>query len=233
MTHPRRLRRRAARARAGLTLLEAVISASILAGLISLAVGASSTSAQTASAAAAVTDAQTTAERVLRLVREQLAMSASSPTPSVPGVLVIDPNPSNQAFEVEFTPIDLNAPLFNAADPTALPWTSSRRVIKFEKEGAETLDNGVDDDGDFLVDEGRITLSRRTGGGDLFIVTLGASIRSLLVTHDPVAAPLPRAAVQLTVERTIPGAVRRAQDLAAGKFPTARHTAHALVTLLN
>lgn len=228
MTHPSRRRS----ARAGLTLLEAAISATILAGLISLAVGATSTSAQTASAAAAMTDAQTTAERVLRLVREQLAMSASSPTPSIPGLLIVDPNPADQAFEVEFTPINLNAPLFNAADPTALPWASSRRVIKFEKEGAETLDNGVDDDSDYLVDEGRITLYRRTGGADLLIAPLGASIRGFLVTHDPVAAPLPRASVQLTVERTIPGAVRD-RDVATGKFPTARHTAHALVTLLN
>jgi type II secretory pathway pseudopilin PulG len=221
------------RRRLGMTLVEVVVSSVVLTTLILVAVGAVSSAAGSASASNAVTEAQTSAERALRLIREHLAMAASASTPSAPGLVVIDPVTTDQRIEVEFTPIDRARPLFDPANPGALPWSGSRRVIKFEPESPELLDNGVDDDRDLLVDEGRIVLCRRASGVDTPIVVLATGVRSLVVSHDPLASPLARVFVQVTVERVIPGAIRDAKDLAGARVPRTRHTAHALVPLLN
>lgn len=213
--------------RSAMTLLEAMMSLLIMAGVMTLALGSFSATAETASTTAAMTDAQLEAERLVRLVRAELAASGLSGTG---GLRVIDTNSADALLEVEYTPVDPDVPLFDVTNPYAAPWVGVRRVLKFEADPGETLGNGVDDDGDLLIDEGRLAIYQRTVG-DLLLVTLGSNVADLSVEIDPNASPLARIWVQVTVERALPAAVRGAADVATP--PKTRHTSSALLSPLN
>lgn len=210
--------------RSGLTLLEAVIATTILGGVLALAFDSFSATAQVAAVTSSLTDARLEAERLVKMVRLELSTSGVGN----PGRLAVkDTDPTDPEVEVEYVTLDMSAPLFDAADPYSPPFEADRRVIKFEPSGAEVLDNGTDDDGDRLVDEGQLVLYRR-GALDTPIAVLGADVADFDIVVDTTANPYPRVWVTVTVERLVPGALD-----ASGQPSKVRHVAQTMITLLN
>lgn len=211
--------------RAGLTLVEAMVVLVLFSGLLGLTLEGFRATAHTASTTAAMTDAQVLTESLLRRLRQELSL-ASSLTGNAPVVT----DPPGAAIEISYRAMDLSRTLFDPADPLAPPW-SEERVIKLEQSGAELLNNGADDDRDWLEDEGQLSLYRRVSGIDTPLAVLGVDVADLTVTYNPVAAPLPELRVTLAVERVLPGAIRSNLDVI--DVPVTRHTANALIPLLN
>jgi hypothetical protein len=214
------------RSTSGLTLLEMVVSTSILAAVILMVSSLVGASADTVSAVGTMTATHTEAERILAFVAGELR-----------GSTLTGPNPLQLVggSEVRFTSIDMAAPIFDPADPTNVPWSPIRKVIRLQADGAEVRGNGVDDDKDFLVDEGRVVLYSRVGTTDTELVSFGPDIGTFSVSLDT-SQGLPRVRVVVRVERVLRNAIKGQADLdalAAGGGPRLSHTAETVVTLIN
>lgn len=211
------------RRHAGLTLLEVVISITILLAILGLAFGGLDSTAKTATVVSSMTDAQLRAETLLRDVCTQLRGAAATG----PSAIVIT-DPAGKAIAVEFSPVDLGAPIFDPADPYKAPFTPGvRRVLRFEASPGEALDDGADNDRDGRVDEGQLALYVR-GAPDQLIAVLAQEVNDFTVTLDANPSPYPRLWVSVTAEQRLP--VAPGPDGAVG---TARHVARGMVTLLN
>jgi len=144
--HPNHLRN----ARAGFSLLEAVIAAALLVLLMSSAMLAARGGQGAFRATQNATDVETRVRRALdRMAVELLSVGEEE----------LLPNPTGQ-----FGTSDL---LFRR--PTGLNglnilWGDQNRLA-FEQEQGES-DDGIDEDGDGLVDEGRVVLTRDIGGNE-------------------------------------------------------------------
>lgn len=221
--------------RRSLTLIEVTVSATILAMLV-VAMGSMVQSAtETSSLVSEQTRAQSDAERLLRAVKDQLSRSGYGPQ----GNLVYTPNPATNTWEIAYNKMNTD-PITDPLVPANLGtlWETTRWVIKWEHptDSASGAGIGVDNDGDYIIDDGRLALYRRTAT-DQLVAVLGDNIRNFVVTQQ-VGTPQTQARIrlQVTAERVLVAAVKGANDAAAvraGAGPRVRHTADLWVVIPN
>jgi prepilin-type N-terminal cleavage/methylation domain-containing protein len=216
---------RNAPSRAGFTLLEVMVSMAIFAGILTIVGIMVSTATDGASLMRSMTS-QNDAERISRLIRRELSTSGVGGG----GRLKV-----LTTREVEYASMESSQALFDPAEPYTAPWTDTLRVIKFEQDGDEILDNGLDDDGDYLIDEGRIALYSRDAGVDTSIAVLAHDVGDLVFTLET-SLNRPRLSFVLRVDRIIINAVKDQDDvdqLLAGAGPRITHTVNSTITLIN
>lgn len=222
----------------GLTLVEVVVSSAIFVVLLSMVSGLLSSTASVTNLVNEVTTAQTEAERLVTFLREELRGARS--TDMVP----IGAGGGEVADQVAFFTVDASAPLFDPAAPQAVPWASERRILRFEADGAEVMDDDIDNDGDFLVDEGRLALYVEVGGVERLLAVIAENIGSdgrdgngrLRFTVDSSSQAMPTVVADVHVERIMTEAIKGPEDLQAlqaGRGPRVSHTSRLFVTLLN
>lgn len=179
----------------------------------------------------AQTQCQTDAERCIDQVKQQLLRSCVGGG----GNIAVNLSPGGTIdWEIAYNTI-AGGDIFDPANPTGAPlWSAQRFVLKFEHP-TDTV-NGVDDDGDFIIDDGRLRLYRRpTLGGDLFISELATEVRDFdisALTTD--GGPRSRILLDCTVERVFRNLLRSSAEVAAAKAgngPRARHRATIWLTL--
>ncbi|MGE0712365.1 MAG: hypothetical protein AB7N76_01545 [Planctomycetota bacterium] len=122
--------------------------------------------------------------------------------------------------------------LFDPSNPFAVP-SAGAQSIRFEAGDGEVLGDGDDDDGDYLIDEGRVALY--DGAGNLRSV-LGQGVTGFSASLTTPATPgsgLPRLVIRLTVERVMWSAVTDPNELAGGGGPRSRHEVRVLVPITN
>lgn len=226
--------------RRGLTVLEIIVSMAIFSIVIVVVATFVQVGGDTSSLVHAQTRAQMDAERILRLVRDQIGRSGYPPSG---GDLVYTPNALTDEWEIAYNLIG-QGPLVNMAPiPPALPvetvpWDPRRWVIKWEHptDAAVGAGAGVDNDNDYIIDDGRVAIYQRTGVvapfTDELTAVLANDVRDFNVTQDPDPplpnGPRPRLRLQVTVERVLLNAAKSVADAAAvraGAGPRARHTA--------
>jgi len=155
--------------RAGWTLVETTLGLALFALVGASFLGASQRgwSAYRRSAANASVDAQVT-RTLARITRELVYAGAQRLDPPQP---VAPLGAASLEFQV---PVDFAGPV--------TVWGALTRMA-FEREPGE-LDNGVDDDGDWLVDEGQVVLTRDVGSLDERRVVLARGVRERLAGED-------------------------------------------------
>lgn len=222
----------------GMTLLEASVSVVMMAGIMTLVAGLLGSARDATSVVNTATTAQTEAERLVALVREELRGSGISGQANLQVV----------GRTIVYTRLDRSRPLFDDAAPLTPPWEAQRRVLAFEQDGAEVLGNSADEDRDHLRDEGRLALYVRPAAGpDQLVSVLGNDVADPDAPGLPLAqrrpmfsldqsGSLPRVTVVVDVERVLQAAVRSSADaatLAGGGGPRSRHRSVSVITLLN
>ena len=99
--------------------------------------------------------------------------------------------------------------------------------------------NGTDDDGDYLVDEGRVVIYTDAGGGTpgAVIAVLGVELSTCQLTRVNLTdGRLPTYRISVSLERVLRHAVKTNADVAAinaGAGPRVRHTASMLAIAPN
>lgn len=221
----------------GLTLLEVVISVAIFAIVLTLLSGMLASAATTTTIVNSTTSAQTEAERIVATLRDELRGARTSDIlPAGTG--------GETSSQISYVTVDSSAPLFDASSPETVPWAGERRVLRFEADGDEILGDDIDNDGDFLVDEGRLALYAQIGGAEQLLTVIAHDVGSdepdgggqLEFTVDTTSQSLPTVVARIHVERIMTGAIRGQADLdalAAGAGPRVSHTSRLFVTLLN
>ncbi|HVS17163.1 MAG TPA: prepilin-type N-terminal cleavage/methylation domain-containing protein [Planctomycetota bacterium] len=139
-----------ARSRSGFTLYEVVITVGLLAVVVAATGMVSQSTNDLANFSGEKSRTETRARRALDRVVEELAMAGR-------GMLTPDPAAPGWSDDVDFqcvTGTALGAPIWGTL--TTLRW---------ERDPNE-LDDGQDNDGDGLVDEGRLVLVRNVGGAN-------------------------------------------------------------------
>jgi prepilin-type N-terminal cleavage/methylation domain-containing protein len=149
---PNRIRRQA-----GFTLLEVTISAAIL----SVVMGAVAVFQQRSEAATSDMLVRAHAERAARAALDRVAEELTGV-----GLHQLSPDPTSTAGSETITyqkPVSVSA-------AGVVTWSTSSRIALAMDDG-ET-NNGVDDDGDGLIDERKLVLTRDLGLGTQQVVTL-------------------------------------------------------------
>ena len=224
--------------RRGITLLEVTVSSSIFIVVLAMVSGMLSTTTSTTSLVNSVTTAQTEAERVVAFLRDELRGARTS------DMLPSGVSGPETSREISYVVVDDSAPLFDATRPGSVPWAGERRILRFEADGDEVLDDGIDNDGDFLVDEGRLALYTSVGGVEQLLGVIATDLGSLdgsgggqlWFTVDAVTQSLPVVSAEVHVERIMTEAIKGRADLdalAAGGGPRVSHTSRLFVTSLN
>ncbi len=214
-----------AHSKGGFTLLELMVSMAIFAGILTIVAVMVSTASDGTSLMRSMT-AQNDAEATARLLRREL----SSTGVGGGGKLRV-----LTTREVEYAPLEASKGLFDPTDPYAAPWSDTLRVLKFEQDGAEILDNGLDDDGDYLIDEGQIALYTRAAGVDTPIVVMAHDVGDVAFTLET-SLNRPRLSFTLRIDRIIINAVKGQDDvdqLLAGAGPRISHSVRSTITLIN
>ncbi|MBL8862445.1 MAG: type II secretion system protein [Planctomycetes bacterium] len=160
----RTLKRNARCRRAGFTLVESLIAAAML-GIVLSAVGLTVLSGKEHfrhGMTAAALEGRT-ARLLDRIVAEVLWAGADT--------LPVQPTAPLGASEIEFR-------VCNGVVGGAQVW-SGRTRIRLVPEPTDPW-NGLDDDGDGVIDEGQVVLTRDLGGPDEVDVVLGGGVRRLL-----------------------------------------------------
>lgn len=151
--------------RAGFTLVEVLLSAVILASILGVVALVQDRGRNAAHSSNAYTDANVKASRAVdRVVRELLPMGGDSATPS----------PSN-ALGTDTLTYQLSEGIVGGV----VQWSAPRR-IELQMAPGEA-DNGVDDDGDGLVDERALVLTLDVGTADQRSAILCDQITELFV----------------------------------------------------
>jgi hypothetical protein len=170
--------------RAGFTVVEVVIAAALLATLIALAMGVMGTTAEHVADNTVQNDlrAQGAATSIL-LQRELRSVSRSDLE-----LHGIDPS-TGLYTEARFRVVtDFNE---TTGQPDKEPASPLYHSIVFEYEPTETS-NGVDDDGDGLIDEGSLVLYRSgTKMAELAARVRGTSVAFKFATPAPPLTPIP------------------------------------------
>jgi prepilin-type N-terminal cleavage/methylation domain-containing protein len=222
----------------GLTLLEVVVSSAIFVVILSMVAGLLSSTASATSLVNSVTTAQTEAERVVAFLREELRGARTE------DMAPLGAAGGETATEISYVTVDSSAPLFDSATPGQGPWAGERRILRFEADGDEILGDDIDNDGDFLVDEGRLALYVEVSGVRQLLAVVAHDLGSdgrggdapLLFTVDSSSQSLPTLVADVHVERILTEAVKGQDDLdalRAGSGPRVSHTSRLFVTLLN
>ena len=132
------------RGRAGYTILELVISVTLLAIVIGAAQSVSFTGNDAYESASLVSRADGRVSRAAERIATELLLADAD-------TLVPDPIGEFGSDFLEFKRV-------SEVTPTGVTWTKRRR-LSFEYEAGE-VDDGVDNDGDGIIDEGVIVLTR-------------------------------------------------------------------------
>jgi hypothetical protein len=212
-----------------------------LTGVLTLvALMAFSSTADVLSVTEATTRAHVEAERCLRLCLSELRKAGVSPTHdpelSSRGLQPADPVTGEVPDDaITFTHVKG----LEAGESGKVEWDTLDHRLQFEAEPGETLGNGVDDDGDGRVDEGRVTLYRviDPDAPTLAEVAVVAHDVSRFVIERVVGAPrgLRTVHIQVQMENIIDRAVRSDDvgALAAGGGPRTRYTARGSLALFD
>lgn len=217
-----------------LTLVEVAVAMTVFlivaAGMASL-VGSTATSSNVVLTS---TDVQVDAERILAEVRRELSLTGAGS--SSPGNLVVTGGPA-PPVEIAYNVID-QGDIFDETAPNpaqSVPWKPDRFFLSFEAEPGEDPTNGLDDDGDFLVDEVRLALYRQPpAGARSLIKVVGEGLVDVQV--ETTGGTLPgreRVHVRFARERVQRHLIASNADLAAaqaGGGPRVRHTVDVYIT---
>lgn len=157
------------RSRAGMTLLEAIIAASMTALVLGSIGGAALSGQRTTAQNLAAAELETRARGVVDRIAEELISARTtglSPNPATPF------GNSNLTFQKDI----------GYAAGAAVFGLNQR--IRFRMEPGET-NNGVDDDRDGLVDEGMVEFTRDVGAGTQRSVIWVRGVREYLARENP------------------------------------------------
>ena len=221
------------RSRRGMTLIEVVVASAVFSIVLLALAGVVRSSGDTSSLVHAQTAAQLRAEDALRIVRDQLRRAGEGGQSD----LQVDPAPTapGAVWEISYRVLQ-DGQLFDpaATDPYAtLPWSADRFVLRFER--SEDPANGLDDDGDLVIDDGHVALYRRPATGpDQLVAVLAKDLADFRVERQIDVRP--RLHLEVEVQKVPHAAVRNIQDVTAvraGGGPRVTHTADIWLTLPN
>lgn len=216
-----------------LTFVEVAMASAVFSIVILGIAGLFRSSTETSGLVHAQSDVQLEAERVLRRVRDELRLSG------VGGTGDLQLNLATQApvaWELSYRRLSATGPLFDPTKPSheKVPWSPGRFVLRFER--IDDPADGQDNDGDLLIDEGRVALYRTPpgGGAEVLVGVLGRDIADFHVAEETGART--RVRLKVTVERVLRTALRTNQDVAAAKAgggPRVSHSADIWLTIPN
>lgn len=187
--------------RRGFTVVEVVIAASVLAIVVALSLGLLGSMSEQVADSTVISDLRARGRNASVLLKRELRSIAGET------VSLSDPDPDDTdsfraisyrqviRFEPGATPPEVLDPL---------PPASPHRIV-FELEGGESA-NGVDDDGDGLIDEGRVFLER----GGARIAEVARDVRSFKVSLPSGASSVFVGDTHLEVQFTLQQRGRRA-----------------------
>lgn len=230
-----------------LTLLEVIIASTIFSLLILTVVVASDGVLTTSSVVYNRTYVEMEAEKVLNLIKDEIGRTGESEDATDTPRMTLDASPAAAGVEwsLVYTPLQnggaINWTQFGTGTPYAgLPWAATGNVMRYELTDPAGSDaNGTDDDGDFLVDEGRVVIYADAGGGTpgATIAVLGAELSECQLTRVSLTDErIPTYRISVTLERVLRHAVKSNADVAAinaGAGPRVRHTASTLAIAPN
>ena len=114
-----------------------------------------------------------------------------------------------------------------------IPWSVDRYVLRFER--TEDPANGLDDDGDMVVDDGQVALYRRPATGpDELVAVLAKDLADFRIERQIDVRP--RLHLVVEVQKVPLAAIRNIEDVTAaraGNGPRVSHTADIWLTLPN
>lgn len=211
-----------------LSLLEVMISVTLLAGVLGLFLSIVSNSGDVLASTHAVADCMERAESALARVHDDLRNARTSSLQ----VTASGQQAGAPLDTISYTTLAAPAP----ADPFSPVW-NERRVLRFEAQPNETPLNNTDDDGDYRVDEGVLVLYRDPPSPATRIAVLCVDVLRFEVELTP-AVPDGQASVQvsLRLQQPIRAAARTLTDhqqLTVGAGPRAEHTARRRIPLPN
>ncbi|HBP19338.1 MAG TPA: hypothetical protein DEA08_16300 [Planctomycetes bacterium] len=229
-----------------LTLLEVIIASTIFSLLILTVVVASDGVLATSSVVYNRTYVEMEAEKVLNLIKDEIGRTGESDDGGTPR-MALDEAPADPGVEwsLVYTPLQnggtVNWTQFGTGTPyDGLPWQGTRNVMRYELTDPMGQDaNGTDDDGDYLVDEGRVVIYTDAGGGTpgAVIAVLGVELSTCQLTRVNLTdGRLPTYRISVSLERVLRHAVKTNADVAAinaGAGPRVRHTASMLAIAPN
>lgn len=227
--------------RRSLTIMEIAVALAVFSVVIVAAAGFMQIGGDTSSLVHAQTRAQLDAERILRLVRAQLSRSGYPPGGGDLQVQTPHPDPATGNWRVDFNVLQngtLIDPFNTAPDPySTIPWSNARFSLRWEHTTDPAIgagNFGVDNDGDYILDDGQIAIYR-IGAPDQLVAVIAEDVRNFVLTEQA-GLPRPRIRLQVTVERALINAVKDANDAAAlraGGGPRVSHTADMWVVIPN
>ena len=148
----------------GLTLLDMAVGTSIFALLIGSAVTAARQGREAVKSASVNASVEAKVRRGLdRIARELVGVAGGSLTPA--------PDPFFGTDSLEFSEV--------ASVVNGVPVLGPSQLIEFRYDNGE-LDDGIDNDGDGLIDEGRVVLDRDVDDDDEPVIVLCRNVRELL-----------------------------------------------------
>lgn len=205
----------------GFTLIEAVIAMTILT-VVAIGVGSLiQGSADTSNLVSASTRVQLKAERIIKQVENELRLTGVEGG----GSFTLDHSPAGPGvvWEMRYHVLDPTQPIFDAGSPSTPPWSPEWRILRCEQ--AEPLD-GIDNDGDYLIDEQRLVLYL-DDGVEREVALLGDDITSFEAGDPTVPSPgvdaaglaRPRLRLRLTVDWLLRGAVKSRAEIQDHRNP--------------
>jgi type II secretory pathway pseudopilin PulG len=203
------------------TLVEIAVSMTIFALLAIALLGLIKGSADTSDVVSAMTRVQLDAERVMRQVVDELRLTGVQGG----GEFSLDHSPAGAGvvWEMRYHRLDPRQPIFNAGTPSSPPWSTEWFILRCEE--AEAVD-GVDNDGDFLIDEQRVVLYM-DDGTERKISVFGDNLTSF-EAGDPAEPPpgveaaglvRPRLRLRLTVDWLLRSAVTDPSQIQDNRNP--------------
>ena len=230
-----------------LTLLEVLIASTIFSLLILTVVVASDGVFATSSVVYNRTYVEMEAEKVLNLIKTEIGATGESNDSGGNPRMELDASPAAAGVEwsLAYTPLQnggaINWAQFATGTPYAgLPWQATGNVMRYELTDPSGQDaNGSDDNGNFLIDEGRVVLYEDAGGGTPGdeIAVLGENLTNCQLARVTLTDErLPTYRISVTLERVLRHVVKTNADVAAvnaGAGPRVRHTATTLAIAPN
>lgn len=211
--------------RAGLTVVEVMVGLTLTGIVLGLALVASSGTADVLSITQATTRAHLEAERCLRLCLAELRRCKREGSTPALGATALQPGaPDDVLVFRQVVGVD-------PADPAVVLWGDTLRIA-FERDGDEVPANGVDDDGDGRIDEGRVAIYR-VAAPDVLVAVAAHDVTRFTARLEEPAPGQVVVSLEVQVEQVIDRAVRDAASASPGAEPRASYTARGSLRLLN
>lgn len=206
------MRRTLRRRRAGLTMLEVTIAIA----LFTIVIFGVSTTLQSAGEVASLVHNQTTvqleAQRVVRLIAEQVERTNTVNTVKGGRFTLTNSGTSPTVWEMSYYRLDTSSDIFDESNFSApVPWSTQQYTIRCLRSETAGYTDGSDNDGDYLVDEEHIVLLEN----GTQVAVLGKDLYATVSALDNQARP--RFRLTLEVQRLVYGVVKTAADATAAK----------------